>query len=376
VGRLHGHWPDPLGSPRVVCPVADTLDVNAQLDESARRFEDGDYQVALACADRAARLLPDSVEAHHNRALALGALDRIDEAKQAYTLALALDPDDPETLAGAAHFYINRLKPDRELTLIGLEYARRGSSRVGRRRDDRELASRLALLEAQALNYLGRADEALARVESSIELDPSKIDARFELAMTLFNLCRLDRAKQTFSEVLASAPDDADAHHYLGLIFEAQGRASDAELHFARARALAPDRFQAPILLGPAEFKAAVDHAIGQLDPTNRALLAQVKLELADLPALADLTAVDPPFPPTILGLYRGAPLQDRVGGHAHAPPGDPSDPRSIVLYRKNLARAVSSRAELEEQVRMTLWHEIGHLRGEDEDDLRERGLE
>jgi len=26
--------------------------------------------------------------------------------------------------------------------------------------------------------------------------------------------------------------------------------------------------------------------------------------------------------------------------------------------------------------VRITLWHEIGHLRGADEDDLRERGLE
>jgi predicted Zn-dependent protease with MMP-like domain len=54
----------------------------------------------------------------------------------------------------------------------------------------------------------------------------------------------------------------------------------------------------------------------------------------------------------------------------------DDDEPRSIVLYRKNLARAVTSRAELEKQVRITLWHEIGHLRGADEDDLRERGIE
>ena len=51
-------------------------------------------------------------------------------------------------------------------------------------------------------------------------------------------------------------------------------------------------------------------------------------------------------------------------------------DSQSIVLYRKNLARAVKTRAELSEQIRDTLLHEIGHLEGLDEDDLRRRGRE
>ena len=88
---------------------------------------------------------------------------------------------------------------------------------------------------------------------------------------------------------------------------------------------------------------------------------------VADLPDPVDLKAVQPPFPPTILGLYRG-PV-----GRAPAP-GD--EPPSIVLYRKNLARAVKSRTELSEQIRDTLLHEIGHLEGLDEDDLRRRGME
>lgn len=351
---------------RVACPVADRLDVNLALDESARRFDQGEYEIALACADQAARILPESVEAQHNRAVALAALERWDEAKQAFTLALALDPDDPETLAGAAHFYINRLGPSRELTTIGLEYARRGSSRAGRRRGDRELSSRLALLEAQALDDLGRADEALPRVEAAIELDPSKVDAKFERAMILFHLCKLDKARAAFSEVLAAAPNDADAHHYLGLTLEIEGRATEAEQHLARARALAPDRFTQPVNLAPEEFKKVIDAAVAELDPETRSLLGQVTLEVADLPALADLRAVEPPFPPTILGLYRGAPLDE----------GDAKEPRSIVLYRKNLSRAVASRKELEDQVRITLWHELGHAKGEDEDDLRARGLE
>jgi predicted Zn-dependent protease with MMP-like domain len=57
------------------------------------------------------------------------------------------------------------------------------------------------------------------------------------------------------------------------------------------------------------------------------------------------------------------------------APP-EIDEARTIVLYRKNLARAVASRDELVAQVRTTLLHEIGHLRGEDDEALRARGLE
>ena len=96
-------------------------------------------------------------------------------------------------------------------------------------------------------------------------------------------------------------------------------------------------------------------------------------IEIVDVPTLDDLTAVDPPFAPTILGLYRGMP-------HGVEPPpprpGAPVPPRSIVLYRLNLGRAVRSRDELTAQIKKTLLHEIGHLRGLDEDDLRRRGLD
>jgi predicted Zn-dependent protease with MMP-like domain len=95
----------------------------------------------------------------------------------------------------------------------------------------------------------------------------------------------------------------------------------------------------------------------------------QTRIEIADLPDPADLTAVQPPFPPTILGLYRGP-----VG--RNAPAATPGEPTSIVLYRKNLARAVKTRADLSVQIRETLLHEIGHLEGLDEDDLRRRGLD
>src|SRR5262245_43056775 len=75
--------------------------VASLLDRAAELFDDGDYSGALACAEEAARQAPRSVEAHHNRAISLMRLDRLDEARDAIALALALAPDDPEI--GRAH---------------------------------------------------------------------------------------------------------------------------------------------------------------------------------------------------------------------------------------------------------------------------------
>jgi tetratricopeptide (TPR) repeat protein len=347
--------------PQVPCPVTDKQDVDAALDEAARRYERSDYLTALACAEQAAHAAPRSVEAHHDRADALAALDREAEAKLAYTMALALDPEDPQTLASAADFFINRATSDHDMALIGLEYARRGSAHVGRRRDDRELAARLALLEAEALDDLGRADEALTRAEAAASLDAKSTEARYQRALILFHLCKLDKARVAFDDVLKRTPEDPFAHHHLGLILEREGKRAEAEAHLLRASSLAPTQFPPPVILDGVAFRALVDQTVETLDPATRSLVHTVTIETPDLPEMTDLIAVDPPFPPTILGLYRG---------------GGPKEDKSIVLYRKNLGRAVSTRAELEKQVRITLLHELGHLTGADEDDLRQRGFE
>src|SRR5207247_10491798 len=97
------------------------------LDRAAERYDHGDFPTSLVCAEEAARVEPRSVEAHHDRAAALQELGRLDDAESAFTRALALDPDDPETLAGAADLYINRLPPTNDHTETGLEHAGRGA---------------------------------------------------------------------------------------------------------------------------------------------------------------------------------------------------------------------------------------------------------
>lgn len=388
--------------PPVLCPV-ESQDPDTVLDETGRLLYDtGNLDQALACAELSVDLVPQAVEAHHYRAAALAALGRYTEAQVAFAMALARDPDDPETLAAAADFYINITQPKhRSGVQLGLEYARRGSGRAAsRRRLDRRLRARLFLLEAEALNDLGQSDLALPKVDQALKLSPRLAAAMHERGVSLFSLCRFRQAEEAFRGVLREQPDDPYAHYHLGLIYERDGREADAEVHFARARTLASDDFPAPVVISREEFRQEVAEALAEQTAEVRRDVAQVSIELIDLPAMDDLVAVEPPFAPTIMGLYRGLPLgvedpggsapRDAAGGDtgdAHGEPssvdvvpggsrGDEIPPRAIVLYRKNLARAVRTREELDRQIRRTLVHEIGHLQGLDEDELRRRGLE
>jgi tetratricopeptide (TPR) repeat protein len=379
--------------------------VASLLDRAAELFDDADYAGALACAEEATRQAPRSVEAHHNRAISLMRLDRLDEARDAIALALALAPDDPETLEAAADLNINQLPPSVDRSALGLEYARRGSHHVARR--DHERVARLALLEGQALIDLGRAIEALRRIDAALKSSPRFAAAIYERGVALFELCRFEDARRTFERVLAATPDHAHALYHLGLIEERLGDEGAAARHLAAASAADAKSFPSPLELPQADFAARVQRAVTELPDDLRRDLGGIRVEAADLPDIGDLVAEKPPLSPTILGLFRGLPLDytERViptsagragkgrakpvspgagdaGGHAAAPPPSAADlqcdagERTIVLYRRNLLRTVRDAGELDQAITRTLLHEVGHLRGEDDGSLRDRGLE
>ena len=69
----------------------------------------------------------------------------------------------------------------------------------------------------------------------------------------------------------------------------------------------------------------------------------------------------------SLFGLYHGVPLTEREGG-------DPMLPNRIAIYRQPILRSCSSRTEAEHEIKVTLWHEIGHYLGMSEDDLHGLG--
>ena len=106
----------------------------------------------------------------------------------------------PETLRAVADFYINgKGERGRDALRLGLELAQRGSRRaLARRRRNAPLAADLAVLEAQALNDLGRSDEALERIDAALRIAPGRGDALHEKGVALFDLSRFADAKTAF----------------------------------------------------------------------------------------------------------------------------------------------------------------------------------
>ena len=69
----------------------------------------------------------------------------------------------------------------------------------------------------------------------------------------------------------------------------------------------------------------------------------------------------------TLFGLYQGWPLTEREGI-------GPPLPDRIVIYRQPILRACETRADAAREIRVTLWHEIGHYLGMSEADLHRMG--
>ncbi len=361
----------PHVAPLAVCEADGKLPLEAARDF----FDRNEYEKALSCAAQASALFPNDAVAHTERANALAALGRDEEAKMAYARALAVDPDSLDALMGAAHFYAVTLPSTRENDELGSLYAERGLD-VANASKDEESAVQMGRISAMAFNDLGQPADALERADWVLEhvkghVDP---DASYERALALFELCRFNEAKAAFTSLLADPERGAHAHHHLGLLFEREGKLKDAEKHFTAARERSKDDFPEPVLLTEDEFRAEVKKAVAKLPEDMKRDIRGVPVSTEDLPGTDDLKAVEPPLSPTILGLFRGPPLDEACTPEPGAAADAPC--RSVVLYRKNLARAVKTKEELIEQIRVTLLHEVGHLRGEDDFELAARGLE
>lgn len=113
------------------------------------------------------------------------------------------------------------------------------------------------------------------------------------------------------------------------------------------------------------EFEKVAAEAVKSLPPKVKAALDNMVLTVKPLPTRAQ----DREFGPGLLGLYEGVPLPDRGTGYSGAMPD------KITLFKDNLEAECSTRAELEEEIRHTVMHELAHYFGMDDDELEGKGL-
>lgn len=70
----------------------------------------------------------------------------------------------------------------------------------------------------------------------------------------------------------------------------------------------------------------------------------------------------------TLLGLYEGTPRTERISGYNMAVPD------KITIFQEPLEEEYPNPAELKEQVRRTVLHEVAHFFGIDDHELRRMG--
>lgn len=348
----------PLDAPQVAGLADDGAEPPVRVDQALAAFdaafEAERYEEALACAQEAARVDPGDPSAHIDRGAALDALDQADEARDAYDRALALDPENPEALRASADFLLRRGTDD-ALETAAL-YARRGREHAPEAAQGADLAA----LEASALNGLGRSQDALEAAQSALALSEELVPALVERGVALFELLRFGDARPALEAARAADDADAKAAFFLALLDERDGRDGPAGELFAAAAGLDPDTYPAALDLDGPGFDALVRAEIARLAEADRTALATTDFSWSELPAVDDLQAGEPVLSPTIVGLYR---------------PGEEGHKDAILIYRRNLLRLCRTADELHREVRDTLLHELGHLHGADDAELRDRGL-
>jgi predicted Zn-dependent protease with MMP-like domain len=107
-------------------------------------------------------------------------------------------------------------------------------------------------------------------------------------------------------------------------------------------------------------FEDEVQAALDSLPPKLAAALDNVAIVIED----------ENPEDPDIFGLYEGIPLTERGSGDFGQLPD------RIAIYRRPLEQDFEDSAELREEIRITVLHELAHYFGFDEDRIAELGYD
>ena len=126
--------------------------------------------------------------------------------------------------------------------------------------------------------------------------------------------------------------------------------------------------FRMPCEVSKERFAELVERALADVPPAFEPYLEEVAIEIRDRPTRKQLRSVGLTNNQLLLGLYHGRPRDQRSVLDSGVMPD------VIYIFQEDVEDACKDEADLVEQVRITVLHEIGHHFGMDEDDLDELG--
>lgn len=215
------------------------------------------------------------------------------------------------------------------------------------------------------LGLYEEADRAAARAEAADAGDPDVLLASGEVHLAAW---RVPRALSAFERLTEASPSRA-AFERLALCLDLRGDESGAQRALARAAASDPEGGPVAPRLSPSAFEEVVMQAVDDLPPEFQAALERVAIVIDPVPGLGAVVGDGRETPADLLGLFVGRSLVES--------PSEASGelPPTVFLFQRNLERGVTDEAELIQEIRVTLYHELGHALGFDEEGVEEMGL-
>lgn len=113
------------------------------------------------------------------------------------------------------------------------------------------------------------------------------------------------------------------------------------------------------------DFEQLVEEGISAIPEKFLVRLKNVRIVVEDEPSRDQLSKGEVRAGWTLFGLYEGVPQPFRGGGYNLILPD------KITIFQKPIERACQSAEQIREQVKITVWHEIAHHFGLDEDEVR-----
>lgn len=226
----------------------------------------------------------------------------------------------------------------------------------------------VALLESELRIELGElrlARVAWERAQASLPSDDP--DLLWLEGQLLLREWRAEEAEQCFL-ALAVLNESGAGLAALALCRDLAGDEAESDALRARAHALDPETQPLPVRLSREEFDGALKQAFDELPFEIRRSLSDLRTLVEPMPhrSLADF-GEPAEIPPDLMGLFCG-PTLGELAEATSAP--------VVYLFQRNIERVCGSLEELHEEIRITLYHEIGHFLGHDEHGLEALGLD
>jgi predicted Zn-dependent protease with MMP-like domain len=202
------------------------------------------------------------------------------------------------------------------------------------------------------------------------EIDISRIDAMVAVGVSLFHLCRFHASQHYLELASVEDPEVAEVWYYLALLALRRSDRGLADLFFARAHDLEPERWLRPRFLEFAEVELLLKKTLKSFPAEILKVIENVAILVEERPDDQLLHESEPPLDPLVLGLFDGTPYPEESVF------GAPDRPNRILIFAENIGLIAEDEQRVHEELAVTLKHEIGHFLGLDEDELTARGLD